>query len=86
MAQGQTLPVPSPMIASCLSCHGDAARANGFADLRPLTSSDIVKAMADYRSGARPATIMNRIAKGYSDAETQEIADALIIYWRSLKP
>ena len=31
--------------------------------------------MAAFRSGQRPATIMDQIAKGYSEAEVQAIAD-----------
>jgi cytochrome c553 len=34
----------------------------------------IVAAMQDFRSGKREATIMNRIAKGFSDEETRAIA------------
>ena len=37
-------------------------------------ASDIATAMAEYKSGARKGTIMDRIAKGFSDAETQAIA------------
>jgi sulfide dehydrogenase cytochrome subunit len=30
--------------------------------------------MAEFRSGARPSTVMDRIAKGFSPEETQTIA------------
>jgi cytochrome c553 len=30
--------------------------------------------MQDFRSGARPGTVMDRIAKGFTDAEIQAIA------------
>jgi cytochrome c553 len=30
--------------------------------------------MAEFRSGARPATVMDRIAKGFSEDETRAIA------------
>jgi cytochrome c553 len=35
----------------------------------------IVKAMQEFRSGQRPATVMDRIAKGFSDEEVQAIAN-----------
>lgn len=37
-------------------------------------AGDIVAAMQDYRAGRRPATVMNRIARGFSDDEIQAIA------------
>jgi len=33
--------------------------------------------MAAFRSGQKPATVMDRIAKGFTDAETRAIADWL---------
>ena len=38
------------------------------------TASAIEEAMQQFKTGARPATIMNRIAKGYSDEEIASIA------------
>jgi cytochrome c553 len=35
---------------------------------------DIVAAMQQFRTGARAATVMNRIANGFSDDETAAIA------------
>jgi len=37
-------------------------------------SAAIVKAMQDFRSGARAGTVMDRIAKGFTDEEIQAIA------------
>jgi sulfide dehydrogenase cytochrome subunit len=34
----------------------------------------ITAAMQDFRSGKRPATVMDRIAKGFSDDEVKAIA------------
>ena len=36
--------------------------------------SDIVKAMQEFRAGKRPATVMDRIARGFTDDEMQAIA------------
>jgi cytochrome c553 len=36
--------------------------------------ADIVAQMRAFRSGQRAATVMDRIAKGYSDAEVEAIA------------
>ena len=36
--------------------------------------AEIAKAMQDFRAGARAGTVMDRIAKGFTDAEIQAIA------------
>jgi sulfide dehydrogenase cytochrome subunit len=42
--------------------------------LNGLDQAAIVRAMQDFRSGQRVATVMDRIAKGFTDAEIQAIA------------
>ena len=37
-------------------------------------AADIVTAMQQFRAGQTPATVMDRIAKGFSDEETTAIA------------
>jgi len=37
----------------------------------------VQRQMADFKADRRPATIMNRIAKGYSDEQIAAIADYL---------
>jgi sulfide dehydrogenase cytochrome subunit len=36
---------------------------------------EIVAAVQAFRSGTKPATVMDRVAKGFSDAEIEAIAD-----------
>ena len=36
--------------------------------------AQIVAAMAEFRAGSRPATIMDRVAKGFTDDEIKAIA------------
>jgi cytochrome c553 len=36
--------------------------------------AELAKALQDFRSGARPGTVMDRIAKGFTDEEIQAIA------------
>lgn len=79
MAQAQA--VPSPAAANCLACHGAGEAKSALPDLSSFDATTIATTMAQFRSGARNGTIMNRIAKGYSDEESrllaQELADAL---------
>lgn len=57
--------------SSCTGCHAEGA-AMGALDGRP--EAEIAGSLAAFRSGERPATIMNRIAKGFDAAESQKIA------------
>ncbi|MDB5602609.1 MAG: cytochrome [Xanthobacteraceae bacterium] len=68
---------PAPAGAtSCSGCHPPNARVGTpVPQLVGQPASQIVAAMTAFRAGARPATVMDRIAKGFSEAETQAIAD-----------
>jgi cytochrome c553 len=60
---------------SCSGCHAETAKAQSpVPDLRGRDPAKLVAAMRAFRSGERPATVMDRIAKGYSDEETTAIA------------
>jgi cytochrome subunit of sulfide dehydrogenase len=61
--------------AACSGCHPSSARGpSPVARLAGRDRAEIVKAMHDFRSGERAATVMDRIAKGFTDAEIQAIA------------
>ena len=63
------------LAATCANCHGtNGAAAPGMVALAGYDRAGLVKAMADFKSGARPATIMHQLAKGYSDAQIEAIA------------
>ncbi len=62
---------PPPGASSCSGCHG------GMAPLPVLAGRnavDIVAALDAFRAGTKPATVMDRIAKGFSHDETVAIA------------
>jgi cytochrome subunit of sulfide dehydrogenase len=64
-----------PGAASCSGCH--PANANAGTSVPRLAGQDagaIVTAMKAFRSGQRPATVMDRIAKGFADDEIEAIA------------
>lgn len=61
--------------AACSGCHPRAG--TGASALQPLAGrapDEIVAAMRAFRTGGRSATVMDRIAKGFSDDETKAIA------------
>jgi cytochrome c553 len=61
-----------PGASSCLGCHG--VEPASLPPLSNLSASEIEVAMEQYRSGAREATLMNRIAKGFTPDESKAIA------------
>ena len=63
------------MAASCSGCHGtNGAAAPGMVALAGYNKSEMIKAMADFKSGARPATLMHQISKGYSEVQIEAMA------------
>ena len=61
--------------ASCSGCHASSPRVDtAVPPLAGRPAADITAAMAAFKSGQRPGTIMDRIAKGFSDEETQAIS------------
>jgi cytochrome subunit of sulfide dehydrogenase len=68
-------PEPPAGAASCSGCHAANPAANTpVPRLAGRNAVEIVTQMQAFRSGAQPSTVMDRIAKGYSDAEIAAIA------------
>jgi cytochrome c553 len=63
------------LAATCANCHGTAGQAAaGSANATLSGRNDIAAQMRAFKSGARPATVMHQLAKGYSDAQIDAIA------------
>jgi cytochrome c553 len=63
------------LAATCANCHGTNGNARGdMKSLAGVSAGKIVSALADYKSGNQPATIMHQIAKGYTDEQIQLVA------------
>ena len=75
-AAGQGADVNARSIAAtCANCHGTAGVSVG--DLPSLAGrprEEIVRLMQEYKSGARTGTIMNQLAKGYTDEQIEALA------------
>ena len=69
---------PADIPAGASACSGCHPASRGVATSVPrLNGGDpaqILAAMQDFRAGKRPATVMDRIAKGFSDDEVKAIA------------
>lgn len=63
------------MIAdNCMSCHSGGANNVTIPDLTHYPASIIVSQMKAFKDGSRPATVMARHAKGYSDEDIAALA------------
>jgi cytochrome subunit of sulfide dehydrogenase len=72
----QSLPSRS-LAATCAACHGTQGRAiDGAAvpGLAGMPSGYLSEQMKGFKSGARQVTLMHQIAKGYSDAQIEQLA------------
>jgi cytochrome c553 len=61
-------------VASCSGCHSAGATASSIPRLYGRDAGNIMTAMTGFRDGSLPSTVMNRIAKGFSDDELRAIA------------
>ena len=63
------------LASSCAACHGPDGRSPG--SIPSLAGKDrdyLAQSLQEFKSGSRSATIMNRLAKGYSDEEIELLA------------
>ena len=69
-----------PGASSCSGCHAPAASPKII--VPPLSgrpAAETASLMRDFKSGTRPATVMGRIAKGFSDPEIEAISQWLAV-------
>lgn len=65
------------MAASCAQCHGTdgrAAEGSAVPGLAGMPAPYMVAQLQAFKSGARPATVMHQLAKGYSDQQIAQLA------------
>jgi cytochrome c553 len=77
MAQDQPALDVQGLAATCAACHGTYGRAAagpGVPALAGRPAQELVRRMRDFKSGAGPATVMQQISRGYSDAQIEQIA------------
>ncbi len=73
------------LAAGCAICHGKESRAPDRGALVPLAGlpqERIAAQLRDFRDGKRTATVMQQIAKGYSDPQI----DAIAAWYAAQKP
>ena len=65
------------LAATCANCHGTNGRAipgAGIDALAGMEKAKTLQKLADFKSGAKPASIMHQISKGYTDEQLDLIA------------
>jgi sulfide dehydrogenase cytochrome subunit len=68
-------PTPPPGASSCLGCHSTSKSVETVVPrLVGRSPAEIEAAMQEFRTGQKPASVMDRIAKGFSADEIAAIA------------
>jgi sulfide dehydrogenase cytochrome subunit len=65
------------LAATCANCHGTDGRPAPGSTLPELAGMPLpymLQQLRAFRDGSRPATVMNQLAKGFSDAQLQQLA------------
>jgi cytochrome subunit of sulfide dehydrogenase len=63
------------LAATCANCHGTNGVSVGIVEsLAAKPKDDIARKMRDFKSGARPGTVMPQLAKGYTDEQIELLA------------
>ena len=63
------------LAATCANCHGTLGIARGeMKSIAGQPAAQLLQALADFKSGARPSAVMQQITKGYTDEQLRLIA------------
>jgi len=81
-AAAQEAPTPQSLrarslAANCAACHGTDGRAatgTSLPGLAGVPAPMLIEQMKAFKTGARTGTVMPQLAKGYSDAQIEQLA------------
>ena len=63
------------LAAGCAMCHGTSGHSvGGNEPLAGMPKDELVRKFKEFQSGAKPATIMHQLSKGYTDQQLDQIA------------
>jgi cytochrome c553 len=65
------------LAATCANCHGTGGRAiegSAVPGLAGMPAAYFSEQMKAFKSGARQATVMHQLSKGYSEAQIEQLA------------
>jgi cytochrome c553 len=72
-ARAQDANLGRNLAATCVTCHGKNATGTGTLDGMP--KNQLMQTMRDFKSGARPATLMHQLSKGYTEQQVELIGE-----------
>ena len=76
-AQAQDPLLARNLAATCANCHGTNGKAvdgSSVPTIAGMPRDYLVAQLKAFKSGARPATVMHQLSKGYSDAQIEQIS------------
>lgn len=76
-ASGQQALYAASLAATCANCHGTEGRTVSGSRVPSLAGLDkayLAAQLKAFKIGARPATVMQQISKGFSDAQIESLA------------
>jgi len=63
------------LAGSCSACHNITGHAvTGMPAIAGRSRENLLRTLKDFKEGKRPATVMQQLAKGYTDAQLELIA------------
>jgi len=66
---------PENLANACAACHGNNGVSPGpIPSINDISEDDMIAMLKAFKSGETSVTMMNRIARGYTDAEIAAIA------------
>lgn len=84
VTQAQDANTARTLAATCFTCHGTDGRSVGGVppSLAGQSKAVMLQQLMEYKESKRPGTIMPQLAKGYTDAQLEQIAG----YFAAVKP
>ena len=76
-AQTKEVLYTKSLAATCANCHGtngNAVEGSAIVSLSGMPKGYMIAQMTAFKSGARPATVMHQLSKGFSDVQIEQIA------------
>ncbi len=73
----ETLGEGAALASVCSGCHGDEESSPAIPGLQGLSAETLAAGFRRYKSESDGSSAMHRLARGYSDAQIQAIADYL---------
>lgn len=75
LAQAPDPTLARNLAATCANCHGtNGVSQGGTISLAGQPKATLVRKMQDYKAGRTPSTIMQQLAKGYTDEQIELMA------------